>query len=441
MFIYLAIAFAALSLYLFYKNRKLKDDLFDIESEKEEVKRLISKVDELNVRYNEAEFENEKLFHLVEQYENVTQAASRLIEMASQFDSDTGFMKKLLEEAVEIIPEAEYGSVVIVDGDEWQYVHTVGHNLGLLQRLDLKKRYFLNPRDSEDTMYFDSNVFVLDGIEVHNSGMPEDIFREYYQATLRTNQTAIMEIDIGDDIAGTISIDTSKKSNATFSNESLKMFGALGNIAATFLAFQRLGKMHEEFQKEVILSIIRMMEIHDAYTRGHSEMVADLSKKIAIKMGYDKERVKETYWSGLVHDIGKILVPEAILNKPSRLSNNEFDIIKKHPGWGHEVLAQSRYLSLISVNVKYHHERFDGNGYPEGVSGEDIPEVSRILAVADTWDAMTRNRSYRKALDYQTAVNELIKNKGKQFDGNVVDAFIEVLQDDNRYKDIILKGS
>jgi HD-GYP domain-containing protein (c-di-GMP phosphodiesterase class II) len=219
------------------------------------------------------------------------------------------------------------------------------------------------------------------------------------------------------------------------------MFGALGNIAATFLAFQRLGKMHEEFQKEVILSIIRMMEIHDAYTRGHSEMVADLSKKIAIKMGYDKERVKETYWSGLVHDIGKILVPEAILNKPSRLSNNEFDIIKKHPGWGHEVLAQSRYLSLISVNVKYHHERFDGNGYPEGVSGEDIPEVSRILAVADTWDAMTRNRSYRKALDYQTAVNELIKNKGKQFDGNVVDAFIEVLQDDNRYKDIILKGS
>ena len=441
MFIYLAIAFAALSLYLFYKNRKLKDDLFDIESEKEEVKRLISKVDELNVRYNEAEFENEKLFHLVEQYENVTQAASRLIEMASQFDSDTGFMKKLLEEAVEIIPEAEYGSVVIVDGDEWQYVHTVGHNLGLLQRLELKKRYFLNPRDSEDTMYFDSNVFVLDGIEVHNSGMPEDIFREYYQATLRTNQTAIMEIDIGDDIAGTISIDTSKKSNATFSNESLKMFGALGNIAATFLAFQRLGKMHEEFQKEVILSIIRMMEIHDAYTRGHSEMVADLSKKIAIKMGYDKERVKETYWSGLVHDIGKILVPEAILNKPSRLSNNEFDIIKKHPGWGHEVLAQSRYLSLISVNVKYHHERFDGNGYPEGVSGEDIPEVSRILAVADTWDAMTRNRSYRKALDYQTAVNELIKNKGKQFDGNVVDAFIEVLQDDNRYKDIILKGS
>jgi HD-GYP domain-containing protein (c-di-GMP phosphodiesterase class II) len=440
-FIYLAIAFAVLSLYLFYKNRKLKDDLFDIESEKEEVKRLISKVDELNVRYNEAEFENEKLFHLVEQYENVTQAASRLIEMASQFDSDTGFMKKLLEEAVEIIPEAEYGSVVIVDGDEWQYVHTVGHNLGLLQRLDLKKRYFLNPRDSEDTMYFDSNVFVLDGIEVHNSGMPEDIFREYYQATLRTNQTAIMEIDIGDDIAGTISIDTSKKSNATFSNESLKMFGALGNIAATFLAFQRLGKMHEEFQKEVILSIIRMMEIHDAYTRGHSEMVADLSKKIAIKMGYDKERVKETYWSGLVHDIGKILVPEAILNKPSRLSNNEFDIIKKHPGWGHEVLAQSRYLSLISVNVKYHHERFDGNGYPEGVSGEDIPEVSRILAVADTWDAMTRNRSYRKALDYQTAVNELIKNKGKQFDGNVVDAFIEVLQDDNRYKDIILKGS
>jgi len=440
-FEFLTIVFIGLSVYLFYHNRKLKNSLLDVESGKNEVKRLISKVDELNVRYNEAEFENQKLFHLVEQYENVIQAASRLIEMASQLDSDKGFLKKLLEEAVEIIPEAEYGSVVIVDGEDWNYIHTVGHDLGMLQRLDLKREYFLDPRKSEDTMYFDSNVFVLDGIEVHNSDMPEEVFGEYYKATLRTNQTAIMEIDIGNDVAGTISIDTSKKSKAIFSNESLKMFGALGNIAATFLAFQRLGKMHEEFQKEIILSIIRMMEIHDAYTRGHSEMVADLSRKIAIKMGYDKEMVKETYWSGLVHDIGKILVPEAILNKPSRLSNAEFDIIKKHPGWGHEVLAQSIYLSSIAVNVRSHHERFDGNGYPDGISGDEIPEVSRILTVADTWDAMTRNRSYRKALDYQTAVNELIKNKDRQFDGKVVDAFIEVLQEDNRYKEIILKGS
>jgi putative nucleotidyltransferase with HDIG domain len=440
-YIFLAIIFLSLSVYLLYRNKKLKDSLFDIESEKDEVKRLISKVDELNVRYNEAEFENDKLYHMVELYEGVTQAASRLIEMASQLDSDVGFLRKLLEEAVEIIPEAEYGSVVIVDGEDWNYIHTVGHNLGVLQRLDLKNDYFLNPRDSEDTMYFDSNVFVLNGIEAQNSEMPEELFREYYKATLRTNQTAVMEIDIGDDVAGTISIDTSKKSNATFSNESLKMFGTLGNIAATFLAFQRLGKMQEEFQKEIILSIIRMMEIHDAYTRGHSEMVADLSKKIAVKLGYDKEGVKDVYWSGLVHDIGKILVPEAILNKPSRLSNSEFEIIKKHPSWGHEVLVQSRYLNEISRNVRYHHERYDGNGYPDGMSGEEIPEVSRILAVADTWDAMTRNRSYRRALEYQVAVNELIKNKGKQFDGRIVDAFIEVLHEDNRYKDKLLKGS
>jgi HD-GYP domain-containing protein (c-di-GMP phosphodiesterase class II) len=105
------------------------------------------------------------------------------------------------------------------------------------------------------------------------------------------------------------------------------------------------------------------------------------------------------------------------------------------------VLAQSRYLSEISRNVRYHHERYDGNGYPDGVSGEEIPEVSRILAVADTWDAMTRNRAYRKALEYQVAINELIKNKGKQFDGRIVDAFIEVLHEDNRYKDKLLKGS
>ncbi len=426
MFIVLFLIFLVTTVILFFKYRETLTHLRESEEHETELKRLISRVDELSVQYNETEMENERLVKSVELYESVLQAASRLIEMASQFDSDKSFLCKLLDEAVELIPEADYGSVAIVDNQNWEYVHTVGHNKEKLASLPLKKEHFIDPRNSTDTMYFDSNVFVIDNVEKQNPNMPEELFDKFLNATKRTKQTAIMEIDIGNDVAGTISLDISRGSEKTFSNESLKMFGALGNIASTFIAFQRLNKIQEEFQKEIVLSIIRMMEIHDEYTRGHSEMVANLSMRIAEKMGYEKEEAKEVYWAGLVHDIGKILVPASILNKPAKLSNDEYAIIKKHPSWGYEVLSQSRFLEKIAKVVRHHHERTDGSGYPDGIVGNDIPEISRILSVADTWDAMTRDRAYRKALDRETALYELEKNKDKQFDKRVVDAFMEL---------------
>jgi len=428
MFIALTFVFLSLSIYLLVVIRSLKNKIKNNQADKEELKRLISKVDELTVSSNEAEMETQKLYTTVELYENVIQATSRLIEMASQSDSDETFLKKLLEESVAIIPEAEYGSVVLIKDDEWRYVHTIGHDIALLNSLELKREFFLDPRNSDDTMYFDSNVFVIDGIERRNYKLPEDIFPKFYKATKRTYQTAMMEIDIGDDLAGTIALDTSQKSENVFSNESLKMFGALGNIAATFMVFQRLNQVHEEFQKEIILSMIRMMEIHDEYTRGHSEMVAELSQEIAKTVGYDEEAIKEVYWSGLVHDIGKILIPASILDKPGKLSSSEFDIIKMHPVWGHEVLKQSKYLSNIALNVRSHHERYDGGGYPDALKGDEIPPVSKILSVADTWDAMTRNRAYRKALDLNNAINEMEKNKGKQFDPQIVEVFLPIIK-------------
>ncbi|MEA1884922.1 MAG: HD-GYP domain-containing protein [Thermotogota bacterium] len=428
MFITLTFVFLSLSIYLLVVIRSLKSKIKNNPANKEELKRLISKVDELTVSSNEAEMETQKLYNTVELYENVIQAASRLIEMASQSDSDETFLRKLLEESVAIIPEADYGSVVLMKDDDWRYVHAIGHDFALLNSLELKREFFLDPRTSDDTMYFDSNVFVINGIERRNYKLPDDIYPIFYKATKRTFQTAIMEIDIGEDIAGTIALDTSQKSESVFSNESLKMFGALGNIAATFMAFQRLNQVHEEFQKEIILSNIRMMEIHDEYTRGHSEMVAELSREIAVSMGYDEETIKEVYWSGLVHDIGKILIPGSILNKPGKLSSSEFDIIKKHPVWGYEVLKQSKYLSKIALNVRFHHERYDGGGYPDSLKGDEIPPISKILSVADTWDAMTRNRAYRKALDLNNAIKEMEQNKGKQFDPQIVEVFLLIIK-------------
>lgn len=428
MLITLTLVFLSLSIYLYISRSKLIKRIDEFQKKQTEMTNVLSKTDDLSLRYKESELERASLQTINTLQENVIQAASRLIEMASQFDSDETFLKKLLEEAVEIIPEADYGSVAVVEGTNWKYIHTVGHDLKALQSLELKRSFFLEPRASTETMYFDSNVFVIEELEKKNDNFPNELYESFYKAVKRTNQTAVMEIVIGEDVAGTIAIDTSRESKGIFSNESLKMFGALGNIAATFMAFQRLSKIQEEFQKEIILSIIRMMEIHDEYTKGHSEMVADLSREMAQALGYNSQAINEVYWSGLVHDIGKILVPESILNKPSRLSTSEFDIIKQHPVWGYEVLKQSKYLSKIALNVKFHHERYDGEGYPDSISGEKIPQVSRILAVADTWDAMTRNRAYRKALDIETAIKEIEKNKGTQFDPDIVDVFLPIIK-------------
>ncbi|MTI67762.1 MAG: HD-GYP domain-containing protein [Firmicutes bacterium] len=178
----------------------------------------------------------------------------------------------------------------------------------------------------------------------------------------------------------------------------------------------------------MIMAMTKMLEIHDTYTNNHSKSVAEIAAKIAEQMDISKERIKEIYWAGIVHDIGKTIIPSEIINKNGKLTDEEFEIIKKHPIWGYEALKNSEELKDIANYVRYHHERWDGKGYPDGLKGEDIPLIAQILTVADTWNAMTSNRSYRKALPKEVAKEEILKNKGSQFSPNVVDAFIEQLE-------------
>ncbi len=179
-----------------------------------------------------------------------------------------------------------------------------------------------------------------------------------------------------------------------------------------------------KFQKDLLLSIIQILELYDLYTRGHSENVARYSALIAEKIKPDPEWIRRVYWAGLVHDIGKLLVPTHVLNKVNRLTEQEFELIKMHPIWGAKVLNTSEQLSDIGQYVLHHHERYDGQGYPDGLSGKEIPLASRIIAVADAFDAMTCERAYRKPFSDEEACSELKKSSGAQFDPEIVDMFI-----------------
>ncbi|MGH4038647.1 MAG: HD domain-containing phosphohydrolase [Sphaerochaeta sp.] len=175
-------------------------------------------------------------------------------------------------------------------------------------------------------------------------------------------------------------------------------------------------KLQLDFLKDMVLSLTRLLEIHDEYTKDHSQKVATISKKIATEMGLSESKILQVYYAGLVHDIGKIIIPKEIINKPGKLSDDEYDIVKKHPSYAFEVLSNSKELFSIANIVLQHHERWDGNGYPNGVKIDNIAMEARIIAVADSYDAMTSDRSYRKAFSKKEAIEEIRRNAGKQFD-------------------------
>lgn len=194
---------------------------------------------------------------------------------------------------------------------------------------------------------------------------------------------------------------------------------------------------HESVERlsiQMVNALANTIDAKDSYTNGHSTRVAKYSVMIAEKMGYDKERIALVEYTALLHDIGKIGVPREIINKPSRLTDEEYEIIKTHPIIGSKTLEGITEIPDIAIGARYHHERFDGRGYPDGLSGMDIPEIARIIGVADAYDAMTSNRSYRDLLSQEIVRGEIEKGKGTQFDPDIADVMISIIDEDEEYK-------
>ena len=190
----------------------------------------------------------------------------------------------------------------------------------------------------------------------------------------------------------------------------------------------------EQANMNLIRALVRTIDAKDRYTNGHSIRVAEYAMKIAERMGKSQEEQKTVYYAGLLHDVGKIRVPEEIINKPGRLTDEEFEQIKIHPGSGYHILKDIYEDKTIAMGVKYHHERYDGKGYPSGLAGENIPKMARILGVADAYDAMASNRSYRNALPQEKIREEIEKGKGTQFDSQIADIMLQMIDEDKEYR-------
>jgi len=181
---------------------------------------------------------------------------------------------------------------------------------------------------------------------------------------------------------------------------------------------------------ELISTLVNALDSRDAYTLHHSENVAKFSLEIAKKMGLSNSECDAIRIGGLLHDIGKIGIPEHILKKSGKLTDGEYHIIKSHPVIGYEMIKHISNFNECGILdiVLYHHERYDGKGYPKGIKGNDIPLVARIVAIADAFDAMTSKRVYRGKIDLEYTLDEIRKNKGTQFDPEITDVFLSLFE-------------
>jgi putative nucleotidyltransferase with HDIG domain len=284
---------------------------------------------------------------------------------------------------------------VTQDSGELSLLAKGGGTEVMLQRINSDRTFSIYPSDQGEVMEF---FFVLDGcIATKVNGQVKHIEKGNYFFVY--------------DLQEVLTFKTKTEATLLYIS-SLPMFYLLSN------------------QIREMTKIVEKVEEKDYYTHNHSSRVQIYSIKIAEKLRLRPEKIDDIAWAGILHDIGKIIIPNDILNKPDRLTPEEFNIIKSHPGEGRRMI-EGTLLEYLSDIIDQHHERLDGSGYPKGLKSDKIVLGARIIAVADTFDAMTTDRPYKKAKDHRTAILELKSLAGIQFDPKVVAALEEILKEKN----------
>ncbi|MDT3845210.1 MAG: HD-GYP domain-containing protein [Bacillota bacterium] len=254
-----------------------------------------------------------------------------------------------------------------------------------------------------------------------------------------TTPGIILYVRIGEDISDSI-LDLEYRFHRQLKSEPLVRIaaGCLAIWAVALIIFvitsaqiKKYKVLHERDNiiiNESIETFTGFIDAKDPYTNGHSKRVAQYTRLLAEEMGFDGEELDRIYYIALLHDCGKIGVPDHILGKPGRLDLDEYEVIKTHTVCGGDILSRFKSLKDAGQGALYHHERYDGNGYPEGKAGEEIPLIARMICVADSFDAMNTDRVYRRRLTRQCIVDELESGKGRQFDPKIADIMLDLIQ-------------
>lgn len=299
----------------------------------------------------------------------------------------------------------------------------------------------LNPMDNEENGDGEPMIYLAGSLKKEE--VKALLQKETPKRAVRMeNLMAAPVIDSGQNAIGLLGVKLSRPSQyeqlqllEVFSRQ---VSAAIGNSRLHALVNSQNEELTQAYRRlrdsymEMVSAMRLMVDAKDIYTRGHSDRVSALAYELACVMGMEQGFCDRVRMAGLFHDVGKIGVPDSILLKPSKLTDEEYDVIKRHPAAGAQVLSAITLFHDIVPAVRSHHERLDGKGYPDGLTGEEIPIEARIIAVADSFDAMISDRQYRKGLSLDTALSELMRGKGGQFDPQVVDAFLKLLEESGK---------
>ncbi len=401
---------------------------------------LHQKKEELQKSYEDLEAMNEELYSINEELQETYYEVSRLYRESERTneglealihtimglgDGDVNldaFLINAFHGLYRLIDTADYGSLVFFQDGVTHYIDAIGHDLEGLKGLHIAEEKFIHS----------DQVVIVDDL-LHTKNIESQFTAEELNGVIAASQpirsSLILCLTEGDTMIANVSLDISTTSDKQFAETDERIAEGFKTLVNAYLGQKRLRELSEDFHQHIVLAITGMLEIHDLYTRGHSENVARMAKALAARLSLDESVLNDTYWAGMVHDIGKILIGDEVLNKTERLTEEEYRIIRQHPVWGYETLRASKPLEKIARYVRHHHERWDGKGYPDGLSGEEIPLISRILCVVDAYDAMTSERSYRSALSFEEATAELKKHSGTQFAPEIVTLFLSLLEE------------
>ncbi|HPX87412.1 MAG TPA: HD domain-containing protein [Candidatus Hydrogenedentes bacterium] len=303
------------------------------------------------------------------------------------------------------------------------------HNGLILLKQDDKTELsveFVHNRDPETTVHVSSSIITRvfeNGEAILTNSAAEGMGMGGGESIIQQNISSSMCVPLThqSECLGVIYVDNHGLDNA-FNDSDLELLVALAASAASAIKNAQYLKQLEQSYQDTLLALANAIELRDHYTVGHTWRVTNIAMEMARELGWDEEKIKEVQTGGVLHDVGKIAVDNAILCKPAPLTEEEFAQMKVHPERGADLLRDIIFLKPMIPYCLYHHEKWDGSGYPFGLKEEYIPQEGRLVAVADAFDAMTSTRPYRKAMAPERALNKIIEKKGTQFDPLMVDA-------------------
>jgi HD-GYP domain-containing protein (c-di-GMP phosphodiesterase class II) len=403
---------------------KFEDDIFGVIEllnkhqklvfDQEDLNILLSFIPYISVIIKNAQLfiENKKRIHRLEHLMELTKYVNSVLDLNALFE-------KILAISTDTLT-AESGSIMLVDEEKGDL--TFAASTGIETEKLKETRLAIGDGIAGWVARENKPVLVADA-----QNDPRFCKRLYTKNENKIKSIIAVPLKTKDKVIGVIEV-VNKNNNESFNEEDVDMLEALSNQAAVAIENGKLYTNLRELFINTVRSLVVAIETKDVYTSGHSERVTLFAEMIAEELGFTPDELEKLNLAATLHDIGKIGIDDAILRKPSKLTPAEYGEIKKHPGFAANILDTVPQLKDIMPAVRHHHERYDGLGYPDGLKGEDIPYFARIIAVADTFDAMNSSRPYRQAQSFNVCLEELKRCAGTQFDPEITAAAVKALK-------------